>query len=82
MPSAPLVRPDPIHEEVLNDELARQRGNGEIKMLKTNRGDPKNDAHECSNYSCCRNGKPEREPYSGCKNGSGIGPYPKKGPMA
>jgi hypothetical protein len=51
-------------------------------MLETNRGNPENDAHECSNHSGCRNRKIERKPYSGCKNGSRIGPYPEKGPVA
>jgi hypothetical protein len=51
----------PIHEEELNDELACQRGNGEIEMLETNRWNSKNDTYECGNDSGCRNRKPKRK---------------------
>lgn len=78
----PLGHRLPVHEDVLDDELACQRRDGQIEPLESARGDPEDHAHEGGDESGQGDSKPEGQPKAGRDDGPCIGPNAEEGPVA
>ncbi len=67
-----------MHKDIFNNELSCQSGNGEVKVLQTNRGNSEDHSYKGGNEPGGSNRKPERKTCRCGQDGSGVSAYPEK----
>src|SRR4030042_333231 len=81
-PFRPAREALPVHEDIFDDKLAGQRGDAEVEVFETDRGDTEDHPRHGRNEPCGEDREPEGQPHLGGQESSGVRPYPEKGPVA